>query len=433
MNDFQPILTKHVGQPGSATLDYYLIHEGYQAARQAIHEMTSDAVIQVVKDSGLQGRGGAGFPTGVKWSFIPRNSRKPKYLINNADESEPGTFKDRLLINHNPHQVIEGMIIASKAIDCHLAFIYIRGEFVKEARLLETALEECRANHMLGKGIFGSNFDLDILVHRGAGAYICGEETGLIESLEGKRGWPRIKPPFPAIEGYLTSPTVVNNVETLANLPHIILNGADWFRAIGASHDSPGPKLYCLSGHVKKPGVYEAPSGIELTELIYELAGGIKDDRRLKAVIPGGSSSPVLTASEIDGLKMDYPSVKAAGSMLGSAGIMVLDETTDMVQVCYNLARFYAHESCGQCTPCREGTTWLTKILRRFTQGQGRREDLDLILEVTDNIGGLIDFSQGSYGKTICPFGEAVAWPVRAFVQKFRNEFMDYLVEDAVA
>ncbi len=432
MSDFQPILTKHVGQPGSATLDYYLIHEGYQAARQAILELTSDAVIQVVKDSGLQGRGGAGFPTGMKWSFIPRDSRKPKYLINNADESEPGTFKDRLLINHNPHQVIEGMIIASKAIDCHLAFIYIRGEFVKEARLLETALEECRANQILGTGIFGSDFDLDILVHRGAGAYICGEETGLIESLEGKRGWPRIKPPFPAIEGYLQCPTVVNNVETLANLPHIILNGADWFRNIGASHDSPGPKLYCVSGHVKKPGVYEAPSGTELTELIYDLAGGIKDDRRLKAVIPGGSSSPVLTASEIDGLKMDFPSVKAAGSMLGSAGIMVLDETTDMVQACYNLARFYAHESCGQCTPCREGTTWLTKILHRFTHGQGRREDLDLILEVTDNIGGLIDFSMGSYGKTICPFGEAVAWPVRAFVEKFRDEFMEYLVEDVV-
>ena len=423
MSDFEPILTRHLGQPGSYTLEYYLSHEGYRAARKAVTEMSGDEIIRVVKDSKLQGRGGAGFPAGVKWSFIPRDSTKPRYLINNADESEPGTFKDRLLINHNPHQVIEGMIIASRAIGCHLAFIYIRGEFVKEARLLQTAIEECRASNILGKSIFGSSYDLEIIVHRGAGAYICGEEMALIESLEGKRGWPRIKPPFPATEGYLRSPTVVNNVETLANLPHIITNGAEWFRTIGVNPDSPGPKLYCISGHVARPGVVEAPLGANLTDLIYKQGGGIREDRALKAVIPGGSSSAVLTAEEAQDLQMDFPAVKAAGSMLGSAGIIVLDETADMVQVCTNLARFYAHESCGQCTPCREGTTWLTDILYRLTHGQGKSGDIDLILSVTDNIGGLIDFSKGSFGKTICPFGEAVAWPVRSLVEKFRDEF----------
>lgn len=433
MMDYQPILTTHLDQPGSATLDYYVMHEGYRAARKAVLDLGEDEIIQIVKASNLQGRGGAGFPAGIKWGFIPKDTDRAKYLICNADESEPGTFKDRLLITHNPHQMIEGMIIAAKAIDCHLAFIYIRGEFVKEARLLEDALAECRASDILGKGIFGSKFDLDILVHRGAGAYICGEEMALIESLEGKRGWPRIKPPFPAVEGYLRCPTVVNNVETLSNLPHIINNGAEWFRAIGVSPDSPGPKLYCLSGHVKKPGVYEAPMGETLSSLIYDYAGGIPGDKELKAVIPGGSSAPVLTAVEIEGLKMDFPSVKAVGSMFGSAGIIVMDETTDMVQACYNLARFYAHESCGQCTPCREGTTWLIKILRRFTHGQGRKEDIDLILDITDNIAGLIDFTKGSFGKTICPFGEAVGWPVRAFVEKFRDEFEAYLPEEARA
>ena len=427
MSVFEPILTRHRDEAGSQTLEYYLAHDGYRAARQAVLDMEAAEVIQVVKDSGLQGRGGAGFPAGVKWGFVPTDSPKPRYLINNADESEPGTFKDRLLIRHDPHQMIEGMTIAARAIDCRLAFIYIRGEFVREAQLIETALEECRKDHILGRGIFGSDYDLEIIVHRGAGAYICGEETGLLESLEGRRGWPRTKPPFPAIEGYLRCPTVVNNVETLANLPHIINNGAKWFRSIGASPDSPGPKLYCLSGQVKKPGVYEAPMGTELATLIYDMAGGLNDDRDLKAVIPGGSSAPVLRADEIKDLKMDFPSVQAAGSMLGSAGIIVMDETTDMVQACYNLARFYAHESCGQCTPCREGTTWLTRILGRLTHGQGRKEDLDLILDITDNIGGLIDFSQGSLGKTICPFGEAVAWPVRAFVEKFRDEFEAYL------
>ena len=427
MSEFQPVLTEHLGRPGSTTIEYYLEHQGYNAAKQAVVGMTAEQVIQEVKDSGLRGRGGAGFPTGVKWGFIPKGSDQPRYLINNADESEPGTFKDRLLINHNPHQVIEGMIIACWAIDCHLAFIYIRGEFVKEARLLETAIEECRGHNVLGKKIFGSKFDLEIIVHRGAGAYICGEETGLLESLEGKRGWPRIKPPFPAIAGYLQCPTVVNNVETLANLPHILNRGSKWFRSIGANPDSPGPKLYCVSGHVKKPGVYEAPSGVELGTIIYDFAGGIREDNKLKAVIPGGSSAPVLKANEIDGLKMDFPGVQAAGSMLGSAGIIVMDETADMVQVCYNLARFYAHESCGQCTPCREGTTWLVQILKRLTSGQGRPEDIELILDITDNIGGRIDFSYGSFGKTICPFGEAVSWPVRALVDKFRAEFEAYL------
>ncbi len=427
MTDFQPILTRHVSQPGSATLDYYLSHEGYRAARKAIMEMSCQEIIHTVKDSTLLGRGGAGFPTGVKWGFIPRDTRQPKYLICNADEGEPGTFKDRLLISHNPHQLIEGMIITSKAIDCHLAFIYIRGEFVREARLLGIALGECRERGILGDGIFGTDYELEILVHRGGGGYICGEEMALIESLEGKRGWPRVKPPFPAIEGFRGCPTIVNNVETLSNLPHIINNGSVWFRSIGASSESPGPKLYCLSGHVKKPGVYEAPMGSYLNDLIFIQGGGIPNGRKLKAVIPGGSSAPLLTADEIDDLKMDFPSVREAGSMLGSGGIIVMDETTDMVQACYNIARFYAHESCGQCSPCREGTTWLTRILGRFTQGQGRMEDIDLILDICENIGGLVDISKDIYGKTICPFGEAVAWPIRSFVEKFRDEFEAHL------
>ena len=308
-----------------------------------------------------------------------------------------------------------------------MGYNYIRGEFWEPYERFEAALEEACKAGLLGDNILGSAVDFQLHSHLGAGAYICGEETGLIESLEGKRGWPRIKPPFPAIEGYLGCPTVVNNVETLANLPHIIINGGPWFRGIGANPESPGPKLYCVSGHVKKPGVYEGPSGAELTTIIYDWAGGIRDDNKLKAVIPGGSSSPVLKANEIDGLKMDFPSVKAAGSMFGSAGIIVMDETADMVQACYNLARFYAHESCGQCTPCREGTSWLIKILSRFTRGAGRPEDIELLLDVTDNIGGLIDFSYGSFGKTICPFGEAVAWPVRTFVEKYRAEFEAYL------
>lgn len=418
------MLTQFIEQENCHTLDFYLKNGGYNQAKRAILEMSADEIIEIAKQSNLRGRGGAGFPAGMKWSFIPRDIDKPKYLISNADEGEPGTFKDRVLLSKNPHQMFDGMIIAAKAIDCHLAFVYIRGEFKKEAEILENAIAEAKEKNILGKRIFGSDFDFDIIVHRGAGAYICGEETALIESIEGKRGQPRIKPPFPAIEGYLQCPTVVNNVETFAALPPIFENGAQWFVDLGVEN-SAGTKLFSISGHVKNPGVFEVPMGTPLHDLIYndEFCGGMKDDIPLKSVIPGGSSSPILTAKEIDGLTMDYDAIQKAGSMLGSGAVIVMNETTDMVQVCYNLARFYAHESCGQCTPCREGTAWLIKILKRFTSGGARQEDIELLLDITDNIGGLVDFSQGSFGKTICPFGEAVSWPVRALVEKFLPEF----------
>lgn len=388
--------------------------------------MKPDEVIEETKRSNLKGRGGAGFPAGVKWGFIPKDSDNPTYLICNADESEPGTFKDRLLMNETPHMMLEGIVIASYAIGCHSAYIYIRGEFYKEYQVLRKAVAEAYQANLLGKNILGSGYDLEVVIHRGAGAYICGEETGLIESLEGKRGWPRIKPPFPAIEGYLKSPTIVNNVETLCNLPHIFERGADWYRSIGPEN-GPGPKLFCLSGRVNRPGVYEEAMGVPLKELIYERGGGIKNGRSLKAVFPGGSSSALLTAEECDDVTMDFDSLAAKKNMLGSAAVIVMDETVDMVRACLNIARFYAHESCGQCTPCREGTTWIVKILTRLYQGDGTSKDIDMLLQITDNIGGLIDFSQGSFGKTICPFGEAVAWPVRSFVEKFEHEFHAYL------
>lgn len=428
MAAFKPILTRHIHRKDSHTLLGYKNVGGYKALEKMFKTMAPDEVIEEVKVSNLRGRGGAGFPTGVKWGFIPKDSQKPTYLICNADEGEPGTFKDRLLLSKVPHMMLEGMIISSFAIDCHLAFIYIRGEFYQEYKVLEKAVEEAYAANFLGKDILGSGFDLDVIIHRGAGAYICGEEMGLIESLEGKRGWPRIKPPFPAIEGYLKCPTIVNNVETLACLPHILNKGADWFKSIGSEKGS-GPKLYCISGRVNNPGVYEEPLGILLTDLIFKRGRGLINGRELKAVFPGGSSSAILRADEIDGLQMDFDSLSAAKTMLGSAGVIVMDETVDMVSVCVNIARFYAHESCGQCTPCREGTTWLVKILDRIYQGKGSLNDIDMIFEITDNIGGLIDpkASGGSFGKTICPFGEAVAWPIRSFVEKFKEEFIAYV------
>ena len=432
MNAFKPVLTEHIHQKDCHTLPFYKSVGGYKALEKVL-AMQPDAVIQEVKESNLRGRGGAGFSTGVKWGFIPKDSDQPKYLINNADESEPGTFKDRLLMNKTPHQMLEGMIIASYAINCNTAFIYIRGEFYKEYQLLKETLAEAYQANLLGQGILGSDYNLEVVIHRGAGAYICGEETGLIESLEGKRGWPRIKPPFPAIEGYLHCPTVVNNVETLACLPHILNHGADWFKSIG-SEKGPGPRLFCVSGTVNNPGVFEEPMGISLKELIFDRAGGIPENKQLKAVFPGGSSSAILTAEEALDVKMDFEDLVEKKSMLGSAGVIVMDETVDMVQACLNIARFYAHESCGQCTPCREGTAWLVKMLTRIVNGQGKPDDIDMLYEITDNIGGRIDFSKGSFGKTICPFGEAVAWPVRSFVEKFEDEFRSYISQvEAVA
>ncbi len=402
----------NIGKPESKSLAFYLANQGYSAWEKVVRQWQPADVIDEVKKSGLRGRGGAGFPTGMKWSFVPRDSEKPKYLVCNADESEPGTFKDRYLVEHEPHMLLEGIAIASFAINAHSAYIYIRGEFALGAQVLEEAIAEAEAKNLLGKKILGSSYDLQVTVHRGAGAYICGEETGLLESLEGKRGWPRLKPPFPAVVGAFKSPTVVNNVETLANLPLIFTRGAEWFAAIGPNPKNTGPKLYCVSGHVNRPGLYEFPMGKNLKELIYEECGGIRGGKKLKAVIPGGSSVPVLRADQID-VSMDYEALAEAGSMLGSAGVIVMDEDACMVNALYNLERFYAHESCGQCTPCREGTTWMVKILKRLEMGGGRPEDLPLLEDIARHI----NF------RTICPLGDAAAMPAASFLKQFRDEF----------
>jgi NADH-quinone oxidoreductase subunit F len=406
------ILTANIDKPNSASIDTYIAGGGYDAVRKAFG-MQPDAIIEEVKQSELRGRGGAGFPTGMKWGFVPKDSPKPKYLLCNADESEPGTFKDRVLIEKDPHLLIEGMIIAAFAIrSCPMAYIYIRGEFHYGSTVLEIALAEARAHGFLGKNILGSGFDFDITVHRGAGAYICGEEMGLIESVEGRRGQPRVKPPFPAIVGAFGGPTIVQNVETLACVPLIIKNGAEWFRGFGIPKNT-GPKLYCVSGHVKKPGVYEFPMTINLKELIYEHCGGVTDDRPIKAVIPGGASAPMLRADEID-LPLTFDAVMKAGSMLGSAGVIVLNDSICMVDAVWRLSKFFAHESCGQCTPCREGTNWMESILDRIERGGGREEDIDLLADVTDNLGG----------KSLCALGDAACGPVASSVAKFRDEFM---------
>jgi len=409
------VLLANIDKPNSTSIDTYVDGGGYEQARRSV-SMQPDDITQIVKDSELRGRGGAGFPTGNKWSFIPKNATKPIYLLCNADESEPGTFKDRVIIEKDPHLLIEGMIISGFAIrSCPMAYIYIRGEFHYGSVVLEKALAEARAKGFLGKGIFGSNFDFDITVARGAGAYICGEETGLIESIEGHRGQPRVKPPFPAIVGAFGGPTVVQNVETLACVPLIMKNGAEWFKTFGTPRNT-GPKLYCVSGNVKKPGVYEFPMGISLKELIYDHCGGITDDRKLKAVIPGGASAPMLLPDEID-LPMNFDAVMKAGSMLGSAGIIVLDESVCIVDAVWRLSKFFAHESCGQCTPCREGTNWMESILDRLERGEGRQQDADLLLDMADNIGG----------KSLCALGDAAIGPVISSVKKFRSEYLHHV------
>jgi NADH-quinone oxidoreductase subunit F len=407
----EKILLRHEDVPDLRRLDVYERDGGYQAARQALTGMEPAALVELVKASGLRGRGGAGFPTGVKWGFLPKDNPKPRYLCVNADESEPGTFKDRQILEFNPHLLIEGTLLSAYAIQSHTAYIYIRGEFVFGAKVLEEALAEAYAKGHLGRGIYGTQFDLDIHVHRGAGAYICGEETGLIESLEGKRAYPRIKPPFPATHGLFGCPTIVNNVETLACVPPIVTRGADWFKGIGPEK-SPGPKLYCVSGHVERPGVYELPMGTSLREILYTHAGGMKNGKKLKAVIPGGSSVPVFTADEID-VAMDFESVAKAGSLLGSCGIIVMDEDTCMVRALQIIARFYRHESCGQCTPCREGTGWLEDLLTRLEYGGARPQDIDLLRRVADNM----------IGNTVCVLADAAAMPVQSFLTKFRPEF----------
>jgi NADH-quinone oxidoreductase subunit F len=415
------ILTKNMHIPKLTEIDAYESVGGYSGLRRALKEYEPAEIIEIVKKSGLRGRGGAGFPTGVKWGFVPKGSGKPIFLCINADESEPGTFKDRLIIEKDPHLLIEGSIISAYALDCHQAFIYIRGEFVHQARLLERAVKQAYARGYLGRGILGSGYDLEMVVHRGAGAYICGEETALLESLEGKRGHPRLKPPFPAVVGLYQCPTVINNVETLANIPHIINNGADWFAGIGVERNT-GTRLFAVSGHVQKPGVYEFPMGITLRELIYDHCGGMKPGRTLKAVIPGGSSVPVLTADEID-VSLDFDSMAKAGTFLGSGGVIVMDDSTNMVSAIRRITQFYAEESCGQCTQCREGTEWLYQVLMRFEAGEGRAGELETMLDICENM----------KGRTICPLSDAAAMPVESFIRKFYDEFAACIPEQGQA
>ncbi|HEV8437333.1 MAG TPA: NADH-quinone oxidoreductase subunit NuoF [Methylomirabilota bacterium] len=406
----EKIFTRNFHLADSHTLRVYRETGGYTAIGKAFG-MDPAAITEEVKKSNLRGLGGAGFPTGTKWSFIPKDSPAPKYLVVNADEGEPGTFKDRYLLERDPHALIEGMVISARAIDSHLGFVYIRGEYVKPWRVFSAAVTEAYEAGLLGKNVLGSGFDFDIVVHRGAGAYICGEETGLLSSLEGKKGWPKIKPPFPAIKGAFGQPTIVNNVETLAAVPHIINRGGEWFAALGSKTQG-GTRLYSVSGHVVKPGVVEAPVSITLRSLIYDECGGIRDGRRLKAVVPGGSSAPILKADEID-VTMDVDGLKSAGTMAGSAGVIVMDDTVSIPEALMIVARFYAHESCGQCTPCRESTGWIYKITHRIVQGKGRKEDLDTILDV----------SKRGAGTTICAFYDGAVGPYISYVEKFRDEF----------
>jgi NADH-quinone oxidoreductase subunit F len=411
------VLTKNMHIPNLPQIDVAESAGGYAGLRKVLAELKPADVIDTVKRSGLRGRGGAGFPTGMKWGFVPKNLGKPVYLCVNADESEPGTFKDRLIIERDPHLLIEGVVISSYALDSHQAFIYIRGEFVTQARDLQKAIDQAYGKGYLGKNILGSGYDLELVLHRGAGAYICGEETALLESLEGRRGHPRLKPPFPAVVGLYGCPTVINNVETLANVPHIVMNGPEWFASIGTDKNT-GTRLFGVSGHVKKPGVYEFPMGISLRELIYDHCGGIREGRRLKAVVPGGSSVPVLGADQVD-VKLDFDSVAKAGSMLGSAGVIVMDDSTCMVKAIRRITRFYAEESCGQCTQCREGTEWMLQILKRIENGHGRPGELETLLDICTNM----------KGRTICPLSDAAAMPVESYVQKFYAEFDAHIRE----
>lgn len=417
MPQYEKILLRNMEQPGYAgSLKEYEATGGYQALRKVVSGMPPDDIITMVKQSGLRGRGGAGFPTGVKWGFIPKDHPGPRYLCCNADESEPGTFKDRQLMERDPHQVLEGIAIACYAIRSQTAYIYIRGEFRLGARILENAIAEANAAGYLGADILGSGVTVRIYVHQGAGAYICGEETALLESLEGKRGLPRIKPPFPATHGLYQKPTVVNNVETLANIPHIINRGAAWFASIGSPPKSTGTRVFCLSGHVKQPGNYEVPMGITFRELINECGGGMRSDKPLKAFIPGGASAPFLTPEHLD-VKMDFESVAMAGSMLGSGGVTVMEEGTPMVWAAMRIMEFFYHESCGKCTPCREGSSWLVQTLQRIWAKRGRMEDLDTLTDLCQNIAG----------RTVCAFGDAEIGAVVSTLQYWRHEYEDLI------
>lgn len=422
MPPFEKILLKNMETPGyTGSLVDYERAGGYQALRKVLGKVPPAGITEMVKKSGLRGRGGAGFPTGVKWGFLPKDYQGPKYLCCNADESEPGTFKDRQLIERDPHQMIEGMLIACYAIGVETAYIYIRGEFVLGAQILERALAEARMAGYVGRNILNAGTSINIWVHRGAGAYICGEETALLESLEGKRGLPRVKPPFPATHGLYNKPTVVNNVETLANLPHIMNRGAEWFAAIGSPPKSSGTRIFCVSGHVKRPGNFEVPMGTPLRELIFEHAGGMRSDKPLKAIIPGGASAPFFTPEHLD-VKLDFESVAQAGSMLGSGGVTVMEEGTSMVWAALRLMEFFYHESCGKCTPCREGSSWLVQTMRRIVDGRGRKSDLETLVELCQNIAG----------RTVCAFGDAEVAPIMSTLKYWRDEYEE-LIRQAAA
>jgi NADH-quinone oxidoreductase subunit F len=419
MQQYDPVLIRHSREPQSFTLDFYERNDrGYQALRKAVAMPPGD-IIEQVKASGLRGRGGAGFPTGLKWQFVLKDTPKPKYICCNADESEPGTFKDHVLMERNPHLLIEGCAIACYAIGAKVAYIYIRGEFFHVQEILEAEIARAYNAGYLGRNVFGSGFDCDVYVHRGAGAYEAGEETALIESLEGKRAQPRLKPPFPAVAGLYQCPTAVNNVETLCNVPLIVLNGPEWFTGLGPEKNG-GPKLYCLSGHVKRPGVYEASMNTSLRDLIFDgrFGGGMIDDRPLKAIIPGGSSVPLLLPDQLD-TPASFDHVQKAGSLLGSAGLIVLNDSVCMVWLAMNLLHFYRHESCGKCTPCREGGDWLYKLLVRLENGEGRPRDIELLYGVANNI----------LGKTLCAFGDAAATPVLTTIKLFRQEYEAHVRE----
>ena len=428
MPKFEPVLMANMNKPDSHTLRVYESTGGYQALKRVLKNDTPEAFRDFIKNSNLRGRGGAGFPTGLKWTFLPKDHPGPIYMCINADESEPGTFNNRYLMELDPHQVIEGIILSSFATKATTAYIYLRVEYPLSYKRLQAAIDECYAAGYLGQNILGSGFSHNIYLHRGAAAYICGEETGLIESLEGKRAWPRIKPPFPAIEGLFRKPTVVNNIETVACVKQIADRGIEWFKSIGVPADpnnprdpgSYGPKLYCLSGHINKPGCYEAPLGITCRQLIEEYGQGIWKGRKGKAAIPGGISMGLLTEKEFD-TPLDFAGPGKVGCLgLGTAAVVVMDETVNMVDFLHNSCRFFAHESCGQCTPCREGTHWSLSMLDRIKAGKGRLRDLDLLLEIGDNI-GIIP------GTTICGLSDGAAWPIKNAIRKFRGDFEEYI------
>jgi NADH-quinone oxidoreductase subunit F len=416
----EKVLLRNMGVADSHEIKTYIERGGYQALAKALKEYKPEELVELVKASGLRGRGGAGFPAGVKWGFLPKGVF-PRYLVCNADEGEPGTFKDRVLIEDDPHGLIEGVIISSYACQAEQAFIYIRGEYAFGADRLDRAVEQAYERGYLGQDVLGSGYHLELVVHRGAGAYICGEETALLTSLEGNRGHPKLRPPFPASEGLYRQPTIINNVETLFNVPFIVQNGVEWYRGFGTER-SPGPKLFSISGHVKKPGVYELPLGTPMRTLIYDYAGGPLDGKPIKAVIPGGISTPMLPAEAIDRVNLDYESLIEAGSMLGSGAVIVIGEGACIVKAVERMVAFFRHESCGQCLPCREGTDWLYKILHRIEHGEGREEDLDLLLDICDNM----DYAKG---KSLCPMAGSPPGPVRSSIKHFRDEYLYHIHE----